>query len=88
MVRYHGWYLCESRGMRAKAETVTDNLRKDKKTLEDQTLDVSEHRSKNSPSLTWRECIKKIWKEDHEMRIISFIKGMMPIKKILKYLDL
>ncbi len=55
-------------------------------------LDVSKHRSKNSPSLTWRECIKKIWKEDplicagcqNEMRIISFITEMTPIEKILK----
>lgn len=26
--------------------------------------DVSKHRPKNSPLLTWRECIKKIWKQD------------------------
>ncbi len=46
--------------------------------------------------MTWRECIKKIWKEDpliclecqYEMRIISFITDMVPIEKILKYLEL
>jgi len=46
--------------------------------------------------LTWRECIKKIWKNDplvcpkcqSEMRIISFIENPKIIKKILKYLNL
>ncbi len=40
--------------------------------------------------------IEKIWKDDplicpecdHEMRIISFITEIVPIEKILKYLDL
>ncbi len=64
MVRYYGWYSNKSRGMRAKAEIVADDVSKDKKTLEERILDVSKHPSKNSPSLTWRECIKKIWKED------------------------
>ena len=82
--------------MRAKAETEAENLIKDKKTLEKRLLDLSKHRSKNLPSLTWRECIKKIWKEDplicpecqREMRIISFITEVIPIEKILRYLDL
>jgi len=51
---------------------------------------------KNVPSLTWRECIKKIWKDDplicpecsSVMKIISFIEKPQIIKKILKYLNL
>ena len=62
--------------MQAKAE----NLLKDKttETIPDEVeviwqrefaqeqihLDVSKYQPKNVPSLTWRECIKKIWKSD------------------------
>ncbi len=59
-------------------------------------IDVSKYQPKNVPSLNWRECIKKIWKDDllicpechHEMSIISFIDQPQIIKKILKYLGL
>jgi len=27
-------------------------------------IDVSKYQPKNVPSLTWRECIRKIWKDD------------------------
>lgn len=55
MVRYYGWYSNKSRGMRAKIEIEGDSFNNSKKTLEERILDVSKHRSKNSPSLTWRE---------------------------------
>ncbi len=50
-------------GRRAKA-----NLLKDKTTEtvpnEIEVIDVSKYQPKKVPSLTWRECIKKIWKQD------------------------
>jgi len=68
-------------------ETVPDEVK---------MIDVSKYRPKNVPSLTWRECIKKIWKQDSlicpecqsEMKIISFITEIQIIRKILKYLGL
>ena len=59
-------------------------------------LDVSKYKPKNVPSLTWCECIKKIWKQDPLicpdcmglMRIISFITEGAIIHKILKHLGL
>ena len=68
-------------------ETITDEV---------DVIDVSKYQPQNVPSLTWRECIKKIWKDDplicpecqHEMSIISFIDQPQIIKKILKYLGL
>ena len=77
-----------------------ENLPKDKKTEtitdEVEVIDVSKYQPKKVPSLTWRECIKKIWKTDplicteclSEMKIVSFITETSQIKKILKYLDL
>ncbi len=66
------------------------------KTKDVEIIDVSKYKPKKVPSLTWRECIKKIWKDDPlicpecltEMKIISFIENPGIIKKILQYLDL
>jgi len=94
---YYGWHSNKFRGMRAKALPDDEHVSSsEKKTIEEKILDVSKHRSKNSASLTWRDCIKKIWKDDplicpecdHKMKIISFITEMKPIEKILKYLGL
>ncbi len=76
MVRYYGWYSNKSRGVRAKTQIPVENGHlKAEKSIEERILeqrelahkpihlDVSKHRSKNSPSLMWRECTKKIWKE-------------------------
>ena len=59
-------------------------------------IDVSKYQPKKVPSLTWCECIKKIWKDDplicpecqSKMRIISFITQGPIIHKILKHLGL
>jgi len=59
-------------------------------------LDVSQYNPKKVPSLTWCDCINKIWQDDplvcleclSEMSITSFIDNPVVIKKILKYLDL
>ncbi len=42
------------------------NLKKDTVFIVDEidVIDVSKYQPKNVPSLTWRECIKKIWKDD------------------------
>ena len=61
--------------MRAKIKTSVENERyKAEKSIEERIIDVSKHRFKNSPSLTWKECIKKIWKEDP---LIYFRGGLM-----------
>jgi len=95
-IRYYGAYSNKTRGVRAKAE----NPMKDKTTEtvpdEVEVIDVSKYQPQKVPSLTWRECIKKIWKQDplicpecqSEMRILSFIDNPVVIKKILKYLNL
>ena len=65
-------------------------------TDEIEVIDISKYQPKNVPSITWRECIKKIWNNDplvcpecqHEMFIISFIDQPQIIKKVLKYLNL
>ena len=82
--------------MRAKAENVPEESPTAVSSDEVEVIDISKYRPKKVASLTWRECIKKIWKTDplicpgclHEMRIISFITETSLIKKILKYLDL
>jgi hypothetical protein len=59
-------------------------------------IDVSKYQPKKVPSLTWCECIKKIWKDDplicpecqSEMRILSFLSEGPIIHKILKHLGL
>ncbi len=97
MSRYYGHYSNKSRGLRAKAELMnTENQDHETTVDEVEVIDVSRYQPKNVPSLTWRECIKKIWKDDplicpecqSEMRIISFIDNPKIIKKILKYLNL
>lgn len=102
MTRSYGFYSNKSRGMRAKAEILSNADSDMKATLaetmpdEVEVVDVSKYQPKNVPSLTWRECIKKIWKQDplvcpecqSEMKILSFIDNPVVIKKILKYLDL
>lgn len=95
-VRYYGHYSNKSRGLRAKVETLSPDVDTEKIPDEVEVIDVSKYQPKKVPSLTWRECIKKIWKDDplicpecqSEMRIISFIVSPVIIKKILKYLDL
>lgn len=59
-------------------------------------IDVSQYQPKKVPSLTWCDCIKKIWKQDPLicpecmglMKIISFICEGPIIRKILKHLGL
>ena len=96
--RYFGFYSNKSRGMRAKAEQVEQNSStaevNDKEGIN--IINVSQYQPKNVPSLTWCECIKKIWKDDplicpecqSEMKIISFITQGPIIHKILRHLEL
>jgi hypothetical protein len=96
-IRYYGHYSNKLRGMRAKTDTLSIT-ESDTQTIPDEVnvIDVSKYKPKNVPSLTWRECIKKIWKDDplicpecqSEMKIVSFIENPRIIKKILKYLNL
>ncbi len=97
MTRYYGFYSNKSRGLRVNAENA--NIEDpDNEIISDEVevIDVSAYQPKNVPSLTWRECIKKIWKDDplicpecsSVMKIISFIEKPQIIKKILKYLNL
>jgi len=96
--RYFGFYSNKSRGLRAKAEQVEQTPGtaevNDKEGIN--IIDVSQYQPKKVPSLSWCDCIKKIWKQDplicpecaQQMRIISFIVSPTTIRKILKYLDL
>jgi len=73
-----GFYSNKSRGLRAKAEqerkitdTVEGKNEVDINIIEQRELahelihlDVSQYQPKNVPSLTWCECIKKIWRDD------------------------
>jgi hypothetical protein len=98
MTRYYGFYSNKSRGLRLKNEEIclTDKEGETMKDRDVEIIDVSRHQPKKVPSLKWRECIKKIWKDDplicpeclSEMNIISFITEVNIIKKILKYLEL
>ncbi len=64
MTRYFGFYSDKSRGLRAKAQLFS-SIESEKTTSDEiEIIDVSKYHPKNVPSLTWRECIKKIWKED------------------------
>jgi len=97
LFRYFGFYSNKSRGLRAKAEqeqtpgTAEENSREGIN-----IIDVSKYQPKKVPSLTWCECIKKIWKDNplicpecaQQMRIISFICEGPIIHKILKHLGL
>jgi len=97
MTRHYGFYSNKTRGVRAKTEQM-EIEDPDKETFVEhgKIIDVSKYQPKKVPSLTWRECIKKIWKDDplicpecsSVMKIISFIEKPQIIKKILKYLDL
>ncbi len=65
MTRYYGHYSNKSRGMRAKAEAIMiENVDNEITSNEIEVIDISKYQPKNVPSLTWRECIKKIWKDD------------------------
>ncbi len=96
--RYYGWYSNKNRGMRAKAEQMehTQDTAEENGKEGINIIDVSKYQPKKVPSLTWCECIKKIWKDDplvcpecaQQMRIISFISEGPIIQKILKHLDL
>ena len=96
--RYFGFYSNKSRGMRAKAEQVahTPDSTEDNCKEGVNIIDISTYQPKKVPSLTWCECIKKIWKHDPLicpecmglMRIISFITEDPIIRKILKHLGL
>ena len=96
MTRSYGWYSNKNRGLRAKRENLSEDTPTETIPGEVEVIDVSKYQSNKVPSLTWRECIKKIWKQDplicpecqSEMKIISFITETSLIKKILKYLDL
>lgn len=95
-IRYYGAYSNKTRGIRAKAENPMKDKTAEAVPDEVEVIDVSKYQPKKVPSLTWRECIKKIWKDDplicpecrSEMKIISFIDNPVIIKKILKYLNL
>ena len=96
--RYFGFYSNRSRGMRAKAEQMeqTQETAEEKNKEGVNIIDVSKYQPKKVPSLTWCECIKKIWKQDPLictecmglMRVISFITEGPIIRKILKHLGL
>ncbi len=61
MIRYLGFYSNRKRGERAKAKpfsSVDDGSETIPKKI--YIIDVSEYQPKRVPSLTWRECIKKI----------------------------
>ena len=96
MLRYYGFYSNKSRGLREK-----ERKRMKKESISDDTgaielIDISKHCPKKIPSLTWRNCIKKIYEIDPlecprcggEMRIISFIHQFSVIRKILEHLEL
>jgi hypothetical protein len=96
MVRYYGFYSNKSRGLREK-----DRKREKKERITNHTdalelIDISRHFPKKILSLTWRNCIKKIYGIDllecprcgAEMRIVSFITEYAVIKKILDHLEL
>ena len=63
---YYGFYSNKSRGLRAKAEQVkhTQDTAEENTKEEINIIDVSKYKPKKVPSLTWCECIKKIWKQD------------------------
>ena len=96
--RYFGFYSNKSRGLRAKAEQLEQTPGtadvNDKEGIN--IIDVSQYQTKKVPSLTWCECIKKIWKDDplvcpecmRPMKIIAFITEGPIIHKILKHLGL
>jgi len=96
--RYFGFYSNKSRGLRAKAEQTeqTQDTAEEKNKENINIIDVSKYQPKKVPSLTWCECIKKIWKQDPLicpeclglMRVISFITEGPIIHKILKHLGL
>jgi hypothetical protein len=103
-IRYYGEYSnmrsearsSEQRGIRAKAEIVSEEIPPETRSGDVEVFDLSRYRPKKVSSLTWRECIKKIWKADplicpeclSEMKLISFITETSLIKKILEYLGL
>ena len=95
MVRYYGWYSNKSRGLRLKNDLQKIGIKPENRN-DIQVIDVSKYQPKKVPSLTWLECIKKIWNDDplicpeclSEMRIISFITEPQTIREILKYLNL
>jgi len=96
--RYFGFYSNKSRGMRAKAEQIghTPDTAEENDREEVNIIDVSKYQPKKVPSLTWCECIKKIWKDDPlvcpecmgPMKIIAFITEGPIIRKILRHLGL
>ena len=95
MVRYYGWYPNKSRGLRLRNDPQKTGI-KPENPNEIQVIDILRYQPKKVASLTWRECIKKIWADDllicpeclSEMRIISFICEGPIIYKILKHLGL
>jgi len=61
-----------------------------------EVLDLSDYRPRKIPSLSWRECIKKVWEIDPlacpkcggEMKIIGFITEAVIIRRVLEHLGL
>ncbi len=94
--RHFGFYSNKSRGLRAKMEPLPEEINAEVLPEQVDVIDVSSYQPQKVPSLTWGECIKKIWKDDplicpecqSEMKILSFIAETQIIRKILKYLDL
>ena len=88
-IRYYGAYSNKVREMQAKAVVVSEEIPSDVSPDEIEVIDVSKYHPKKVPSLTWRECIRKIWKTDplicpeclSEMKLISFITETSLIKK-------
>ena len=96
MTRSYGWYSNKSRGLREKKKKLSEETPAGIIPDEVEVIDVSKYQPEKVPSLTWRECIKKVWKDDPLicpecmgiMKIIAFIDNPAVIKKILKYLSL
>jgi len=94
MVRYYGWYLNKSKGLRLKKGMVRPGDEPLEHDAEVEIIDVSEYETKRIPSKTWRECIKKIWEVDPlqcpncggEIKITSFITEASVIRQILVHL--
>ena len=81
---------------RVSSVATKNDLKKSMATDAIEIIDLSAHRPRKVPGLTWRNCIKKIYEIDPlccpqcggEMRIISFIHQFSVVRKILEHLGL
>lgn len=94
MVRYYGYYLNKSRGLRKKVEPDTGNGVEE--SSDSAPVIVESDLSRKKFRKNWARLIQKVYFVDPlscpkcggSMRIISFIEDDATIKKILMYLDL